>query len=65
MLSCSTDGLLVEYDLSQINEEESLSMMIRFNQPLNSCGYWSNLCYSVSTTNEIAIIDEQKEKKLC
>lgn len=30
LLACSTDGLLVTYDLTKANEEEALLMMIRF-----------------------------------
>ncbi|CAD8076802.1 unnamed protein product [Paramecium sonneborni] len=64
LLSSSTDGLLVQYDLTQKNEEESLQMMIRFDQPLNSCGYWNNLCFCVTTTNQITILDQQNDQKL-
>ncbi|CAK60444.1 unnamed protein product (macronuclear) [Paramecium tetraurelia] len=39
-------------------------MMIRFDQPLNSCGYWNNFCFCVTTTNQITILDQQNDQKL-
>lgn len=39
-------------------------MMFRFEQPLNSAGYWGNLCYGVTTTNSITIIDIEHDKKI-
>lgn len=65
LLSSSLDGLLIVYDLTQENEEESLTNMIRFEEPLNSCDYLNeSICYSISTSFAISMIDIKLGEKL-